>query len=405
MSFEKTIETILHTDAHVGWEQATAKQLYEAVSKAALGQVYERWATPHSGKRVAYLSAEFLIGRVVEANLLNLGLLDEMRAIFTKHGIDPSVFEEIEDAALGNGGLGRLAACFLDSAATHAIPLDGYGIRYRYGLFRQTFEEGFQRELTDDWTAFGDPWSVRREEERVRVSFADGDVWAVPYDMPVIGYGGETVNTLRLWQAEALCAFDFTAFNAQKYGQAVAQRDRAERISAVLYPNDDTTSGKKLRLKQQYFFSAASLADLMRRYKTHYGEDFSKLPDTMAIQLNDTHPTVAIPELLRLLVEEENVPFDTALSLVRRVFAYTNHTIMPEALETWSVRLFRSVLPRVYRLIVRLQKALEAELHDKGITPKRAREIGEEEGAISGLAIVVCGILTVIASLFFAGLY
>ena len=379
MNFEQTIEAILNTDAHVGWEHATAKQLYAAVSKAALARVYPQWQTTHGGKRAAYLSAEFLIGRVVEANLLNLGLLEETRAILSKHGIAPSVFEEIEDAALGNGGLGRLAACFLDSAATQNIPLDGYGIRYRYGLFRQTFEDGFQREETDDWTAFGDPWSVRREEERVRVSFADGDVWAVPYDMPIIGYGGATVNTLRLWQAEALCDFDFTAFNAQKYSKAVFERDRAERISAVLYPNDDTVSGKKLRLKQQYFFSSASLCDLLRRFKAQHGDDFSKLPDVMAVQLNDTHPTVAIPELLRLLVDGEGVPFETALNLVRRIFAYTNHTIMPEALETWSVGLFRSVLPRVYRFIVKLQAALEAELAEKGVTDRAKYAIVDGE--------------------------
>ncbi len=366
-NFEQDVETLLRLAYHTTAEQATATQLYNAVSQAAMARVHGLWQAPKSGKRAAYFSAEFLVGRVVEANLLNLGLLEQTRDWLAKHGVSAAVFEEIEDAALGNGGLGRLAACFLESAATHDIPLDGYGIRYRYGLFKQYFEEGFQREAADDWTAFGDPWSVRREDERVQVTFADETVWAVPYDSPVIGYGGNTVNTLRLWQAEAVNDFDFSLFNAQKYEQAVRARNKAERISAVLYPNDDTNAGKKLRLKQQYFFSSASLQDMLRKYKAQHGTDFSQLPQAYAVQLNDTHPTIAIPELLRLL-ELEGVPFDTALGLVRKTFAYTNHTIMPEALETWSVPLFRAVVPQVYRYVVKLQKALQAELKQKGVT-------------------------------------
>ncbi len=378
-TFEKEIQTVLHYDAHTTIEHATAKQLYNAVSKAAMTRLQEQWQNQPRGKRAAYFSAEFLVGRVVEANLLNMGLLTETRELLAEHGVSTTVFEEIEDAALGNGGLGRLAACFLDSAATHGIPLDGYGIRYRYGLFRQSFENGFQREEADDWTAFGDPWSVRREDERVRIRFADEEVWAVPYDSPVIGYGGHTVNTLRLWQAEALHSFDFTLFNEQKYEKAVRARNKAERISAVLYPNDDTDAGKKLRLKQQYFFSCASLQDILRRYKAQYGDDLSQLPEAYAIQLNDTHPTIAIPELIRLLVEEEGLPFDTALELARRTFAYTNHTIMPEALEKWSIKLFRAVLPQVYRYVVRLQQALKAELKAKGITDTSPYDIVDGE--------------------------
>ncbi len=377
-SWEQEIQTVLYYDAHTTMEHATAKQLYQAISKAAMARLQARWRRPASGKRAAYLSAEFLVGRVVEANLMSLGLLEETRALLAAHGVSTTVFEEIEDAALGNGGLGRLAACFLDSAATHNIPLDGYGIRYRYGLFRQSFENGFQQESADDWTAFGDPWSVRREEERVCVHFADETVWAVPYDSPVIGFGGGTVNTLRLWQAEALTEFDFAQFNAQKYAGAVRARDRAERISAVLYPNDDTDVGKKLRLKQQYFFSSASLQDLLRRYRAQYGTDYTHLPEAYAVQLNDTHPTVAIPELLRLLTED-GVPFETALELVRRTMAYTNHTIMPEALETWSIKLFRSVLPQVYRLVVRLQRALDEELTARGVADHRPYAIVDGE--------------------------
>ena len=273
--FENKMLTILDLEDGVPLEKASVRQLYHAVSKAAMSQAAPRWKEKKASKRACYLSAEFLLGRLIYSNLLNLGLLDRCKAFLQNHGIDPAVFEQIEDDALGNGGLGRLAACFLDSAATLRIPLDGFGIRYRYGLFRQRFEDGFQREEADDWLQFGDPWSVRREEETVLIRFADQTVKAVPYDMPVIGYGKGTVNTLRLWQAEALEAFDFDLFNRQKYDEAVRQKNRAEDISAVLYPNDDTDEGKRLRLKQQYFFTSATMQTLVARYISEYGEDFS----------------------------------------------------------------------------------------------------------------------------------
>ena len=249
---------VLAADCRKTIAQATPRELYNAVSKAALDLAADAWKRA-PGKRVAYLSAEFLVGRLVYANLLNMGRLGEVQQMLLDAGVDANVFEEIEDAALGNGGLGRLAACFLDSAATQGVPLDGYGIRYQYGLFRQYFEDGFQKETADDWQRFGDPWSVRREEDAVTVQFGGQAVRAVPYDTPVIGYGMKTVNTLRLWQAEPFQAFDFNLFNAQKYAAAVRERDAAEDISRVLYPNDDTDAGKRLRLKQQYFFSSASL--------------------------------------------------------------------------------------------------------------------------------------------------
>ncbi len=365
-TWENEIAEVLHFDAQATLESATAKQLYAAVSKAAMARLPVSWRQPTAGKRVAYLSAEFLMGRMVESNLLNMGLLEQTREILQHHGVRTTVFEDIEDAALGNGGLGRLAACFLDSAATHDIPLDGYGIRYRFGLFRQSFDNGFQQESADDWTAFGDPWSVRCEDERVCVRFADEEVWAIPYDMPIIGYGGRAVNRLRLWQAETAEPFDFALFNDQKYERAVRARDRAERISGVLYPNDDTDAGKKLRLKQQYFFASASLQDMLRRYRQVYGEDYTKFPEAYAIQLNDTHPTVAIPELLRLLCEN-GLSFEAAREVVFRAMAYTNHTIMPEALETWNIKLFRAVIPQVYRYVVRLQQAAETELTHRGV--------------------------------------
>lgn len=364
-SLQEQIDRILEEDYQQRIETASTVQLYQAVSRAAMHQLASGGATPTDGKRVGYFSAEFLMGRMIYANLLNLGILEEVRDLLAARGVDIGIFEEIEDAALGNGGLGRLAACFLDSAATQGIPLDGYGIRYRYGLFKQTFENGFQQESADDWTRFGDPWSVRREEDTVQVSFRGETVNAVPYDMPIIGFGGKTVNTLRLWQAEAIKPFDFQLFNAQKYAAAVRERDKAEAISSVLYPNDNTDPGKRLRLKQQYFFSSASLQDILRKYR-RTGNEMTRLADKVAIQLNDTHPTVSIPELVRLLCEEDGMPFEKALETAKAVFAYTNHTIMPEALERWNASLFRSVLPKVYPYVLRIDEALKKDLTAAG---------------------------------------
>ena len=357
---------VLAADCRKTIAQATPRELYNAVSKAALDLAADAWKRA-PGKRVAYLSAEFLVGRLVYANLLNMGRLGEVQQMLLDAGVDANVFEEIEDAALGNGGLGRLAACFLDSAATQGVPLDGYGIRYQYGLFRQYFEDGFQKETADVWQRFGDPWSVRREEDAVTVQFGGQAVRAVPYDTPVIGYGMKTVNTLRLWQAEPFQAFDFNLFNAQKYAAAVRERDAAEDISRVLYPNDDTDAGKRLRLKQQYFFSSASLQDMVRAYRAAHGGDFTHFADAYAVQLNDTHPTVAIPELLRLLVEEAGMRFADAVQVAHDTFAYTNHTIMPEALEKWDQKLFRGVLPRVYPYVKKLDALLRRTLEQRGV--------------------------------------
>lgn len=365
--FEEKIGELLQLNFGVIPDEADAKQLYTAVSQAAMDELRGSWKKPADKKRVCYFSAEFLMGRLVDSNLMNLGLLERVDGYLKAHGKSVADFEQIEDDALGNGGLGRLAACFLDSAATHGIPLDGYGIRYRYGLFRQFFEDGFQRERADDWLRFGDPWSVRREDETVEVRFADQTVRAVPYDMPVIGYGGKTINTLRLWQSEPLTSFDFDLFNKQEYDRAVAEKNRAEEISYVLYPNDDTPAGKRLRLKQQYFFSSASLQSILRDYTRRQGEDFSAFADEYAVQLNDTHPTVSIPELLRLLMAEHGLCYDEAFSIAQRIFAYTNHTIMAEALEKWDVGLFLSVIPEVYPYVVMLQNALKRALRNKGI--------------------------------------
>ena len=345
--------------------EANAWQLHDALSSSVMEAIGQSWMK-HSGekdrgRKAAYLSAEFLVGRAVQNNLLNLGISEKLQKELSKKGTDLNILEDVEDAALGNGGLGRLAACFMESGATMGLPLDGYGIRYRYGLFRQKLEDGFQKEEADDWAKHGDPWSVRRDEDTVRVDFADYSVLAVPYDMPIIGYGGKNISTLRLWQSEPLTEFDFEKFNDQQYDLAVQAKNRAEDISRVLYPNDDALEGKKLRFRQQYFFSSAALADMVRIFKREHGSDLSKFADYNAVQLNDTHPVIAIPELIRILTDEEGMGFAQALEISKKTFAYTNHTIMPEALEKWDARLIKSLVPRVYEIIEMIHAAFEQE--------------------------------------------
>ena len=371
--FKKDIEKALEFRGKTV-ENATVIELYNAVSKAACVYAEKNSEKKENIKRASYLSAEFLVGRLIYNNLMNLGLLEETKEILAKGGRDISVFEEIEDDALGNGGLGRLAACFLDSAATHDIPLDGYGIRYRYGLFKQTIEDGFQREYADDWLRCTDPWSVRREEDAKKIEYADQTVWAVPYDMPVIGYDSKCVNTLRLWQCEPENRFDFDKFNKNKRVESVEERLAAEQISDILYPNDETYEGKRLRIKQEYFFSAASVRDMIDKFEKKYGAVWNRFPETYAIQLNDTHPVIAIPEFMRILVDEKNVPFAQAFDIAQKTFAYTNHTVMAEALEKWSTALFFSVVPKVYDFVVLIDRKMRLELAEKGITGEEAKK-------------------------------
>lgn len=367
----EAIELYLKSEFQTTPAKAAPYQLHTAVSHALMADIADRWLASdkkHQDARHAYyFSAEFLMGRMIYNNLLCLGMTEEVSQLLEKNGASLESFEEIEDCALGNGGLGRLAACFLDSAATLNLPLDGYGIRYKYGLFKQKIEGGFQKEEADDWTRYGDPWSLRREDESVRVEFADQTIVAVPYDMPIIGYETDNIGTLRLWQAEPVQAFDFNLFNAQQYDAAVSECNRAEDISRVLYPNDSTDDGKILRLKQQYFFCSASLQDIIRKYKKTYGNDFSHFAEMNAIQLNDTHPVISIPELIRLLTDMEGLPFDEALAICKQVFSYTNHTILAEALEKWSQHLMERTIPRVFHIIVKLDQYLGGELHQKGI--------------------------------------
>lgn len=350
--------------------EANEFEVYRALGQAIIEEISEDWFETkklYSQKKQAfYLSAEFLMGRALGNNLINLGLLNEVKEVLAEYGIDYNkVEDEEEDSALGNGGLGRLAACFLDSLATLNLPGQGYGIRYRNGIFNQTFKDGYQVEKPETWLKYGDVWSIERPADEVIVSFGDEDVRAVPYDMPIIGYGTKNINTLRLWEAHSIVDLDLGKFNQQDYLHATQEKTRAEDISRVLYPNDSTDEGKKLRLKQQYFFVSASLQDILRKFKKIHGRDFDKFAEFTAIQLNDTHPVIAIPELMRLLLDVEGVSWEKAWGIVEKTFSYTNHTILAEALEKWWVGLYEQVVPRVYQITQGINDQLKGFLAEK----------------------------------------
>ena len=361
----KSTEAYLKYTHDVTLKEATAQELHQALGQAVMMAISDSWNESKRLRRhqrkAYYISAEYLIGRLVYSNLYNLGILDELKQLFADRGVDLACLEEVEDAALGNGGLGRLAACFLDSAASTNIPLSGYGLRYKFGLFKQSFDEhGNQKENADDWSKFGDPWSFRRFKHAVKVKFPDHTVLAVPHDVPVIGYGTENIGTLRLWECEAEEELDFKAFNDQDYLRALSSKNKAEDITRVLYPNDSTWEGKRLRIKQQYVLSSASLQDILRFYKTIHGSDLSQFSQFFAVQLNDTHPAMSIPELIRLLMVE-GMGFDQAFETARKTFSYTNHTVMSEALEKWNLDLLRSVVPEIVDIIVRIDEKLKRE--------------------------------------------
>jgi starch phosphorylase len=362
--------------------------VYTAFSLTLRDRLVERWKNTQSAyeeqdcKHVYYLSLEFLLGRMLGNAMLNLGVNDAATKALEAHGLFlEEVADKEHDAGLGNGGLGRLAACFLDSCATLQLPLVGYGIRYEYGMFRQEIQDGYQVEEPDHWLREGNPWELERPEFTQRVHFggrseryetADGawhvhwvdthDVLAVPYDMPVPGFRNDTVNTLRLWKAAATDEFDLGEFNAGAYPESVRAKNEAEHITMVLYPNDASESGKELRLRQQYFLASASLQDVLRRWVRDHGEDFSAFADKNAFQLNDTHPTCAIPELMRLLMDEHGMDWDRAWAITSSIMAYTNHTLLPEALEKWPVRLFRQLLPRLLDIIFEINGRFLAEV-------------------------------------------
>ena len=358
----------------------TQEGRYEALAKTIRDRIVHQWnysrltQRQKKAKRVHYLSLEFLMGRAMTNNINNMGMMDEVTKALKDLGYTYEELASVEpDAGLGNGGLGRLAACFLDSMATLEIPAYGYGIRYNYGIFRQLIANGYQFEQPDNWLRFGNPWEIPRSDVRYIVKFGgrvqcirekgkdsykwvDADqVIGMAYDMPIIGYGGKTVNTLRLWSAKAVEDFNFQNFNDGDYTQAVRDKMLAENISQVLYPNDTQYSGKVLRLKQQYFFVACSLADIVRRFR-RLKLSFNYFPDYTAIQLNDTHPAIAVAELMRILVDEEDISWDSAWNITCRSMGYTNHTLMPEALEKWPVPMMETILPRHMQIIYEINR-------------------------------------------------
>lgn len=359
---KEQIESIMHLTYAKEVKEASVLELYNVIAKAIMLEAEPKWAATREldCKRCGYLSAEFLIGRLIYANLLNMQMLEDVKDALKEYELDINLFEEVEDAALGNGGLGRLAACFLESVATKDIHLDGYGLRYRFGLFKQSFVNGFQNEEADDWLKWGDPFSIRRAEDTQIVHFKDFDVKAVPYDMPVIGYGSHTINTLRLWQSEPMQGFDFATFDKMEGEKIAIQEYNAKELTAVLYPNDNTLKGKILRLRQEYFMVSASLQDVLSKYKKTK-RPLADLPQHHIWQLNDTHPTLAIPEMLRLL-EVEGLDFEQSLQICKKMFNFTNHTIMGEALEKWPVEMLKEYLPEVLEQIEKLQAKLETEL-------------------------------------------
>ncbi|MBQ3728126.1 MAG: glycogen/starch/alpha-glucan phosphorylase [Spirochaetales bacterium] len=348
---------------------------YDALAYSIRDRIIHQWDISRKthqkakAKRVYYLSLEFLMGRAMTNNITNMGLKDEVSKALKDLGYTYEELADVEpDAGLGNGGLGRLAACFLDSMATLDIPSFGYGIRYNYGIFRQQIKDGYQFEQPDNWLRDGNPWEIPRPDLKFTVNFGgrvemirengrDNYKWVdtdqvigMAYDMPIIGYGGRTVNTLRLWSAKAVEDFNFADFNDGSYARAVRDKVKAENISQVLYPNDTQYMGKVLRLKQQYFFVACSLADIMRRFK-QISSDIRELPKYSAIQLNDTHPSIAVVELMRILLDQEELDWDTAWDITMQCMGYTNHTLMPEALEKWSVPMMQEILPRHMQII------------------------------------------------------
>ena len=384
-AFLDGVERVLHAEYACDLKTAGKFELYNAVSRAVMEEIFTDWNNEKNSprRRCGYFSAEFLMGRAIYSNLMNLGILDEVGAALASVGEDVKQFEEVEDAALGNGGLGRLAACYLESAASKDIALDGYGIRYRYGLFRQTFVDGYQHEEGDDWLRWGDPWSVRVDRDAVLVRFADQTVKAVPYDMPVFGYKNGVVNTLRLWQSEPVQAFDFASFNEMKGEVKATENFNATKITDVLYPNDNTMVGKILRLRQQYFMVSASLQDIVRKFKAS-GKSLRQLPEKWCFQLNDTHPVIAIPELLRIL-QTEGLSFDEAFEVCHACFNFTNHTIMAEALEKWDALALSDLLPDVYEQILACQRRLEGD----GLDPNCFYIVRDNVIHMANLAIYV----------------
>ena len=388
-------------------EEATPQQLFQAVSYAVKEAIIDDWLATQKQyekddpKTVYYMSMEFLLGRALGNNLINMTAYKEVKEALEEMGIDLNVIEDQEpDPALGNGGLGRLAACFLDSLATLGYASYGCGIRYRYGMFKQKIRDGYQVEAPDNWLKDGNPFELRRPEYAREVRFGGNirveydetgkthfvqenyeSVMAIPYDYPIVGYGNHIVNTLRIWDAEAIVDFQLDSFDRGDYHKAVEQENLAKNIVEVLYPNDNHIAGKELRLKQQYFFVSASIQAAITKFKKKHG-DISKLPEKVTFQMNDTHPTVAVAELMRILLDEENLGWNEAWDITTKCCAYTNHTIMAEALEKWPIDLFSRLLPRIYQII--------QEIDRRFVEQVRAQYPGNEE-KVKKMAILMDG--------------
>ena len=374
---------------------STEMEAWQGLSAAIIDRIADRWhATERTyavGRMEHYFSAEFLMGRALLNNLSNLGMVDEAREALAALGKDLSVvLEEEPDAALGNGGLGRLAACFLDSCATLDLPVAGYGILYRYGLFKQLFDNGFQTEHPDPWMEEGYPFVIRREEEQRIVRYADLTVRAIPYDMPITGYGTQNVNTLRLWKAEPMEEFDYDAFNSQRFTDAIVDRERTMDISRVLYPNDTTFEGKVLRVRQQYFFCSASLQAIVDNYVAEHGSDLRGFAECNAIQLNDTHPVLAIPELMRILMDEHGLGWEDAWDVVSRTFAYTNHTVLAEALETWDIHIFDRLFPRISEIVREIDRRFRIDMSERGVDSATIDYMAPVAGNTVRMAWIAC---------------
>lgn len=370
-------------------EDATPHMIYTACALTVRDRIMEMWAKSHKevkkegSKKLYYLSFEFLMGRLLNTNILNLMKTKEYKNVLADLGYDISdIAEQENDAGLGNGGLGRLAACFIDSLTTLDLPAYGCTLRYEYGLFRQRIVDGYQTELPDSWLENGNAWEVARPEESVEVKFGgniysewqDGHmtfkyenertVLAMPYDVPLCGYDSKIINKLRLWSAKSPDNFDMRAFNSGDYARAIEEKHLAEVISKVLYPEDNHTEGKELRLKQQYFLVSATLQWILKEFEQRNGHDWKKLPDKVVIHINDTHPTMAIPEMMRLLMDEKGLGWEEAWDIVTHVFAYTNHTVMSEALEKWPLDMFKKILPRLYMIVEEMNRRLMIRLEE-----------------------------------------
>ena len=371
-------------------DEATDQEKYQAVAQVVKEEVIDRWIATRDAiektdpKTVYYMSMEFLVGRALGNNLLNIGYYDRIREYLDDMGIDINAIEDQEpDPALGNGGLGRLAACFMDSLSTLGYPAYGCGIRYRYGMFKQKIEDGYQKEVPDDWLKENYPFELKRSEYKYEVKFGgyvsaerqpDGrmkfvqkdykSVFAVPYDMPIVGFENNMVNTLIMWDAEAKEEFSLSSFDRGAYEKAVEEQNLAQNLVEVLYPNDNHVFGKELRLRQQYFFVSASIQRALGRFK-HYHDDLHLLPEKVVFQMNDTHPTLAVAELMRILVDEEGLDWDDAWEITRKTCAYTNHTIMQEALEKWPIEIFSRLLPRIYQIVEEINRRFCEEVRQR----------------------------------------